>query len=74
MLDPPKFVDVKYLEKLGILYFQVSLSLLMVFESAFSVTSGLQDERFIHSTTVAPIPLLYRSLFLEYVPAHSWKC
>ena len=24
MLNPPKFVDVKYLEKLGILYFQVS--------------------------------------------------
>ena len=38
MLNPPKFVDIKYLEKLGILYFQVSHSLRMVFESAFSMT------------------------------------
>ena len=63
MLNPPKFVDVKYLEKLGILYFQVSHSLRMIFESAFSVTPGLQGGRFIHYTTVAPITLLYRSLF-----------
>ena len=61
MLNPPKFVDVKYLEKLGILYFQVSHSPRMVLESALSVTlvykaSGL-------FTTVTPITLLYRSLF-----------